>query len=185
VLAYTAETTFTVSWASASDEHAGVAGYRLYLGHDVEGTSDWFSPENEVEIAPLLPGRYVLRAQAQDRGCSESEWITVQEMVVVDPDDEDTTVPTTAPTSTPTSTRTPEPTQEPTATAEPTREPTATATATAEPTREPTATATATAEPTREPTATATATVTMTATATLESTQEPPSEGGNAGDEGE
>jgi hypothetical protein len=162
VLAYTAETTFTVSWAPASDEHAGVEGYQLYLGHDVEGTSDWFSAENEVEIAPLLPGRYVLRAQAHDRGCSESEWITLQELVVVDPDEEDVTVPTTAPTATATAT----------ATAEPTQEPTATATATAEPTQEPTATATATAEPTQEPTATATATATVTATATLEPTQE-------------
>jgi hypothetical protein len=170
VLAYTAETTFTVSWDPASDEHSGVEGYRLYLGHDVEGTSDWFSAENEVEIAPLLPGRYVLRAQAQDRGCSESEWITVQEMVVVDPDDEDVTVPTTVPTATPTATATPEPTQEPTATA--------TATPTAEPTQEPTATATATATPTAEPTQEPTATATATATPTAE----PASEEDNTGD---
>jgi hypothetical protein len=178
VYTYTANLGFTVAWPPADDgpDGSGVAGYKLYLGTDPEGTGDWFVEESLAEIVPLLPGRYVLRAQALDNACGSSPWVTLQEMVVLDPDGSEPE-PTPEPTPPPEATEpvTPTATLEPTATPEATA--TMTATATLEPTATPEATATMTATATLEPTATATpeptATATLTPTATMTPTLTP------------
>jgi hypothetical protein len=171
VYTYTANLGFTAAWPPADDgaNGSGVAGYKLYLGTDPQGTSDWFIEESLVEIAPLLPGRYVLRAQALDAACGSSPWVTLQEMVVIDPDNPTPPPAATEPT-TPTATLEPTPTPAatepttPTATLEPTPTPPPAAT-------EPT-TPTATLEPT--PTPPPAATEPTTPTATLEPTPTPP-----------
>lgn len=77
-----AGTPLTLSWTAASDgAGSGVAGYRLYLGPDNAGTSDWFSAEPQVQLEGLTSGRYFLRAQALDRACGKSAWVTLQEIV--------------------------------------------------------------------------------------------------------
>ena len=71
-----------LSWNPADDGGgSGVAGYKLYLGADPNGTSDWFSSAPGVEAGGLEPGRYVLRAQALDKGCKRSDWATLQTIV--------------------------------------------------------------------------------------------------------
>jgi hypothetical protein len=78
-----ARTALSLSWNAADDgDGSGVAGYKLYLGADPNGTSDWFSDKPSVEAGGLEPGRYALRAQALDRGCKRSEWVTLQTIVV-------------------------------------------------------------------------------------------------------
>lgn len=80
---YAAHSPFTVVWTPASDgAGSGVAGYHLYLGSDPNGVSDWFSPEAQVRIDGLAPGSYLLRAQAFDRACGKSAWVTVQQIIV-------------------------------------------------------------------------------------------------------
>ncbi len=80
---YAAHQPFTLTWMPASDGNgAGVAGYRIYLGSDPNGSSAWFNPTEQVRIEGLNPGRYLLRAQALDKACSASAWVTVQELIV-------------------------------------------------------------------------------------------------------
>jgi hypothetical protein len=193
VYTYTANLGFTVAWPPADDgpDGSGVAGYKLYLGTDPQGTDDWFIEESIIEIAPLLPGRYVLRAQALDNACGESPWVTLQEMVVLDPDNPDnldspetptpeatepvtptltpTLTPTPEATSTPTPTATLTPTPEATEPVTPTLTPTLTPTPEATSTPTPTATLTPTPEATSTPTPTATLTPTLTPTSTARS----------------
>jgi hypothetical protein len=164
VMTYTKDLVFDVAWTPAHDGQSGIEGYKLYLGEDPLGTSEWFNKTNQVTVGPLPMGRYVLRAQAIDQACGESEWITLQEMVVVDEQGRTPTPTTAPPTATPTATA--PPTATPTATEEP-AEATVTPTATEEP-AEATVTLTATEEP-AEATATPTPTATEAATATAES----------------
>jgi hypothetical protein len=97
VVSYAAGTEKEVRWQPADDgAGSGVEGYKLYLGQDAYGTGDWFSPRPEVTLRGLEPGWYVLRAQAVDAACGASDWITVQELLVLEPDDPN------APTVTPT-----------------------------------------------------------------------------------
>lgn len=146
--AYTTGMPLKLAWTPANDgEGSGIAGYKLYLGKDPKGTSDWFSEEAQVEAGALAPGRYVLRAQALDRACHTSEWVTLQNIVVVE-DETDATpepmpTPPHTPTTRPSSTATPVPTA-PRATDTPQAR--ATPTATAQPathTPQPTATTSA------------------------------------------
>jgi hypothetical protein len=179
---YTAGKPMKLSWTPADDgEGSGVAGYRLYLGSEIDGTDDWFSAQASVKVKGLEPGRYFLRGQALDNGCKSSDWITLQHVVVTAADE---TTPEEAATATSEATATAQPveptaTQPPEATATPeTVEPTATpeATATAQPV-EPTATqppkATATSEPTATPEATVTQLPKATATSEPTATQPP------------
>jgi hypothetical protein len=77
-----AHTALSLSWGAADDGGgSGVAGYKLYLGADPGGTSDWFSDKPSVEAGGLEPGRYVLRAQALDKGCKRSDWVTLQTII--------------------------------------------------------------------------------------------------------
>jgi hypothetical protein len=71
----------TLSWGAASDNGSGVAGYRVYVGPDANGASQWFTPAPQVESPPLAPGRYLLRAQPLDYAGNAGAWTTVGEVI--------------------------------------------------------------------------------------------------------
>ncbi len=102
---YPAGETLKLTWNAASDgTGSGIAGYKLYLGSDPQGTSDWFSDQPHVKVEGLEPGTYLLRGQALDRSCHASEWVTLQQIIISDSADSDESVPTeteSAPASTP------------------------------------------------------------------------------------
>lgn len=78
-----ANTPFSLQWQPADDgTGSGIAGYKLYLGDDAAGTSDWLIDKAEVGIEGLPAGTYLLRAQALDRGCKRSDWVTLQTVIV-------------------------------------------------------------------------------------------------------
>jgi hypothetical protein len=70
-----------VAWPAARDDGSGVAGYRIYIGPDAQGTSDWFIPDPELEVPALTAGRYLLRVQALD-AVGNGNWITLSELIV-------------------------------------------------------------------------------------------------------
>jgi hypothetical protein len=72
----------TVKWPAASDKASGVEGYKVYVGGNITGTSDWFTEKPEVTTPPLKAGRYVIRVQALDVAGNASEWVTVGNLVV-------------------------------------------------------------------------------------------------------
>ncbi|NJO83259.1 MAG: hypothetical protein HC828_10855 [Blastochloris sp.] len=93
-ITYTAYSNLRLRWPAASDgDGAGVRGYRLYLGTDSDGTDDWFSADTTVSVGGLDPGRYLLRGQAVAEACEDSAWVTLQELVVVDPSELTTAIP--------------------------------------------------------------------------------------------
>lgn len=71
-----------LTWPAAIDPLSGVAGYRLYLGPDPDGESEWFEVEPRVAIPPLAPGTYVLRVKPIDNAGNVGAWQTVQTVVV-------------------------------------------------------------------------------------------------------
>ncbi|MCG8349455.1 MAG: M23 family metallopeptidase [Chloroflexales bacterium] len=72
-----------LSWPSASDGGSGVAGYRIYLGSDENSSSEWFTPEPQVETPALEAGRYLLRLQTIDYAGNASEWTTLGSVEVL------------------------------------------------------------------------------------------------------
>ena len=74
-----------VPWQPASDKTSGVAGYRVYIGADPEGKSDWFTAEPAVKTPPLAPGRYLVRVQTMDNAGNGSDWATIGAVVVAAP----------------------------------------------------------------------------------------------------
>ena len=64
-------------WQPAADAGAGVSGYRIYLGADPGGTSDWFTPGPGVDLPALGPGGYLLRVQPLDAAGNAGEWTTI------------------------------------------------------------------------------------------------------------
>lgn len=74
-----------VTWAPAGDALSGVAGYRVYIGAEPEGTAEWFTAEPAVKTDPLAPGRYLVRVQTLDRAGNTSPWTTVGSVVVAAP----------------------------------------------------------------------------------------------------
>lgn len=74
-----------VTWAPAADALAGVAGYRVYIGADPEGTADWFTAEPFVKTDPLTPGRYLVRVQSLDRAGNSSPWTTISTVTIAAP----------------------------------------------------------------------------------------------------
>lgn len=72
----------TVQWSPASDAHSGVKGYRVYIGANPEGVSDWFTTESSIRTEPLGPGRYFVRIQALDVAGNISPWVTLGTLVV-------------------------------------------------------------------------------------------------------
>ncbi|HWQ16066.1 MAG TPA: M23 family metallopeptidase, partial [Roseiflexaceae bacterium] len=71
-----------LSWRPAQDSASGVAGYRVYLGQDPQGISEWFVPVPEVQAPPLAPGSYLLRLQPLDYAGNAGEWVTVGTLLV-------------------------------------------------------------------------------------------------------
>jgi murein DD-endopeptidase MepM/ murein hydrolase activator NlpD len=71
-----------LTWAPGADEGSGVAGYRIYLGVDPAGTSNWFVPTPEVQTPPLAPGSYLLRVQPLDKAGNAGAWTTLGSVVV-------------------------------------------------------------------------------------------------------
>jgi murein DD-endopeptidase MepM/ murein hydrolase activator NlpD len=71
-----------IEWPAAHDDADGIAGYRLYIGPDPAGTSDWFVSAPNVELPALAIGPYLLRIQALDVAGNQGEWLTVGQIVV-------------------------------------------------------------------------------------------------------
>lgn len=71
-----------VTWPPSSDALSGVAGYRVYVGSDPEGTDAWFVVEPSVTIEQLAPGQYLVRAQALDHAGNASPWATIGTLYV-------------------------------------------------------------------------------------------------------
>jgi hypothetical protein len=69
-----------LSWGAASDNGSGVAGYRVYIGPDARGVSEWFAPAAQVEAPALVPGRYLLRVQPLDYAGNAGAWSTIGEI---------------------------------------------------------------------------------------------------------
>lgn len=66
----------TLTWQAPPDGNgSGVAGYRLYLGPDANGTDDWFERDTSVVVNPE-PGSYYFRLQAIDGAGNSSPWAT-------------------------------------------------------------------------------------------------------------
>jgi len=63
--------------SAASDTGAGVAGYRVYIGSDPNGETDWFTPTPQVEAPALAAGQYLLRIQPLDFAGNAGAWATV------------------------------------------------------------------------------------------------------------
>lgn len=66
-----------VRWNPASDVASGVAGYRVYIGSDGNGTSEWYVSVPEAAANPLPPGVHVLRVQPIDFAGNAGAWATV------------------------------------------------------------------------------------------------------------
>ena len=71
-----------VEWPAAIDNGSGVAGYRIYIGPDSHGISDWFIPDPQLEIPALGAGHFVLRAQALDAAGNTGQWVTMADLLV-------------------------------------------------------------------------------------------------------
>lgn len=69
-------------WNPATDGASGVAGYRVYLGDNPEGTSEWFVQTPEATTPTLAAGSYVLRVQPLDYAGNAGAWTTVARVVV-------------------------------------------------------------------------------------------------------
>src|SRR5262249_35574802 len=65
-----------IQWRATGDDGSGVAGYRVYIGPQTDGTSDWFTPVAQIETAPLAPGSYLLRVQPLDYAGNAGAWAT-------------------------------------------------------------------------------------------------------------
>jgi murein DD-endopeptidase MepM/ murein hydrolase activator NlpD len=77
-----AATPTVLAWQPGADEGSGVSGYRVYLGPDPNGASDWFVPAPEIQTPPLAPGSYLLRLQPLDYAGNVGQWTTVGTLVV-------------------------------------------------------------------------------------------------------
>jgi hypothetical protein len=80
-IAVTAGKPAALSWSAPSENGSGVAGYRVYVGPDAGGVSEWFAAAPHVEAPPLGPGRYVLRVQPLDYAGNTGAWTTIGEIV--------------------------------------------------------------------------------------------------------
>jgi hypothetical protein len=78
----TAQQPAAVEWPAASDNGSGVAGYRIYVGGDEAGTSEWFVEAPHANLQPLEVGTYVLRVQPLDYAGNSGEWTTIGQIVV-------------------------------------------------------------------------------------------------------
>jgi hypothetical protein len=72
----------TIQWSAAGDNASGVAGYRIYIGADPNGASDWFASAPQVEAPALPPGEHLLRIQPLDYAGNAGAWATVGKIIV-------------------------------------------------------------------------------------------------------
>lgn len=70
-----------IEWPAAQDD-ASIAGYRLYVGPDPAGTSEWFVSAPNVELPALAVGPYLLRIQPLDAAGNQGEWVTLGQILV-------------------------------------------------------------------------------------------------------
>jgi hypothetical protein len=73
----TAGAPVTIRWSTSSDGGSGMAGYRVYIGAGQGGTSEWFTPEPQIQAPALGPGRYLLRVQPLDYAGNAGPWRTI------------------------------------------------------------------------------------------------------------
>jgi hypothetical protein len=73
----TAGETAALHWQASRDNASGVAGYRVYIGSDPNGTSDWFVPEPQTSTPPLGEGTYIVRVQPMDYAGNVGQWTTI------------------------------------------------------------------------------------------------------------
>jgi hypothetical protein len=66
-----------ITWEPSSDALSGVAGYRLYVGSDLNGKSEWYTADPFVKTPPLAAGIYLVRIQALDQAGNSGIWTTV------------------------------------------------------------------------------------------------------------
>ncbi len=71
-----------IQWQPAGDALSGIAGYRVYIGPDPEGSAEWFTAEPAVRTEPLAPGQYLVRVQSIDRAGNSSPWTTIGTLVI-------------------------------------------------------------------------------------------------------
>ncbi len=76
-----AKGTPVLSWQPAVDAGSGVAGYRIYIGDDPGGTSEWFVNEPQV-IPPSIISRAWLRVQPIDYAGNAGQWSTLGQIQV-------------------------------------------------------------------------------------------------------
>jgi murein DD-endopeptidase MepM/ murein hydrolase activator NlpD len=76
------ETAAELRWPAAIDNLSGVAGYRIYLGSDPHGRSDWFVDTPTTRLPGLSAGNYYLRVQTIDLAGNTSAWVTIAELNV-------------------------------------------------------------------------------------------------------
>lgn len=76
------ETPTLIRWPAAEDSGAGVSGYRVYMGTDLNGRSEWYTSVPEIKSPPLGPGRYILRVQPLDGAGNEGAWTTIGNITV-------------------------------------------------------------------------------------------------------
>ncbi len=170
-----------LQWDAATDNASGVAGYRVYIGSEPDGESDWFTDEPEVDVPALAPGRYWLRVQPKDFAGNYGVWTTLGR-VVSTANTEDTSEEDIDPTATPEAeattppTATPSPEVEDAEEAEATTPPTATPSPEVEDAEEAEATTPPTATPSPEATTPPTSTPSPEATTPPTSTPSPEAE---------
>jgi hypothetical protein len=77
-----ANTQAPIRWPVATDNASGVAGYRVYIGPDANGTSEWYVQAPEATTEGLAAGSYVLRVQPIDFAGNSGAWTAVGQVVV-------------------------------------------------------------------------------------------------------
>lgn len=70
-----------IRWPAAEDSASGVAGYRVYIGADPDGISDWYTPIPEVDAGALAQGVYLLRVQPIDYAGNTGAWLTLGQVI--------------------------------------------------------------------------------------------------------
>ena len=66
-----------VVWQGAADAASGVAGYRVYIGPDPLGMSDWYVTGSSLTTEELGAGTYQVRVQPVDFAGNTGTWATL------------------------------------------------------------------------------------------------------------
>jgi hypothetical protein len=71
-----------IEWPAALDNGSGVAGYRVYVGGDPNGASEWYVTTPHADLPALEPGDYVVRVQPIDYAGNSAGWATIGALAV-------------------------------------------------------------------------------------------------------